>query len=293
MKYLIFLIFLLTIPLVSADECSLANLGACLPEAIFNFFLGILNAPLEFLLDLINNLITEPVNLETFHYFWIIMVYIITIFYAFLFIYAGYCFLLSGHDVTKREKAKLFLRDTLIMIVAVNASFYLYGLLLEVSSLLSAGVISMIDHEFFLLNMDNFDNMGLEFVFSGVYVLTLLSTVILFALRYILTAVGLILFPLGLFFYFIPVLKSYGKLILNTLLVVVFIPFFSSLILLMGSLLLEIEVYENVQILVMISSFALVNVFLLFLIIFAIVKSAFSLLNSDVGKGVKMWVGKI
>ena len=123
MKKPYLLIFLLTIPSVYAD-CSLTNLGACLPEAIFSFFLGIINQPLEFLLNLINNLLTEPVNLEIFYYFWVLIVYIVSLFYALMFIYAGYNFLISGYDVTKREKAKLFLRDTLMMVVAVNASFF-------------------------------------------------------------------------------------------------------------------------------------------------------------------------
>src|SRR3989344_1385262 len=97
-KILIPLLFLFAIPFVSAD-CSLANLGVCLPEAIFNFFLGILNAPLEFLLNLVNNLLTEPVNIDTFRYLWIVIVYIITIFYSLMFIYSGYNFLISGYDV--------------------------------------------------------------------------------------------------------------------------------------------------------------------------------------------------
>lgn len=283
-RKILFLIgFLLAIPFVSAD-CSLANLGSCLPEAIFNFFLGILNAPLEFLLNLINNLLTEPINIDTFRYLWIIIVYIITIFYSLMFIYAGYNFLISGYDASKREKAKLFLRDTLIMVVAVNASFYLYGLLLEISSLLSAGVIGMINHEFFTINADNFVNAALEFIFIGLYVIMLLVTLILFTLRHILVGAGIILFPFGIFMYFIPFLNSYGKLIINVLMIVIFIPFFSSLILLIGSLLLDIEIFSDIKILVMISSFALVNLSLILLMIFAITKSASGFVNSDVGK---------
>ncbi len=287
-KILIPLLFIFAIPFVSAD-CSLANLGVCLPEAIFNFFLGILNAPLEFLLNLVNNLLTEPVNIDTFRYLWIIIVYIITIFYSLMFIYSGYNFLISGYDVAKREKAKLFLRDTLIMVVAVNASFYFYGLLLEISALLSAGVIGMIDHEFFVINADNFVNVALEFLFIGLYIITLLVTLVLFALRYVLVGAGIILFPLGIFMYFIPFLNSYGKLIINILMIVIFIPFFSSLILLIGSLLLDVEIFTNIKILVMIASFALVNLSLILLMIFAIAKSASGVVNSDVGR----IVGKI
>ena len=291
MKKLLFsLLFLIAIPLVSAD-CSLANLGVCLPEAIFNFFLNILNAPLEFLIDLINNLLTEPVNIDSFRYFWIIIVYIITIFYSLMFIYAGYNFLISGYDVTKREKAKLFIRDTLIMVVMVNASFYFYGLLLEISALLSAGVINMISNEFFTINADNFVNVALEFVFVGLYMIMLLTTLLLFTLRYVLVGAGIILFPLGIFMYFIPFLNSYGKLIINILLTVIFIPFFSSLILLIGSLMLDIEMFSDIKILVMISSFALVNLCLILLLIFVIVKSASGVVNSDAGRLVRGKIG--
>jgi len=62
------------------------------------------------------------------------------------------------------------------------------------------------------------------------------------------------------------------------------ITFFSSLILLIGSLLLDVEVFTDIKILVMIASFALVNLSLVLLMIFAIAKSASGVVNSDVGR---------
>lgn len=52
----------------------------------------------------------------------------------------------------------------------------------------------------------------------------------------------------------------------------------------MGSLLIDLDVYADIKILVMIASFLLVNLSLIFLLIFAVVKSAFGLISSGVGK---------
>ena len=121
----------------------------------------------------------------------------------------------------------------------------------------------------------------------------MIITVIFLALRYFLVAVGLVFFPIGIFFYFIPFLKAYGKLVISSLMVVVFLPFFQSLILLIVSKMMEAPVFADYKIVVMIVSFTLINLLMVFLIIFALIKSAFAVMNSDVGKVTKIAYGRI
>ena len=151
----------------------------------------------------------------------------------------------------------------------------------------------MINPDFFLLTADSLGSLALELVFGISYLFTLLITIIFLALRYFLVAVGLIFFPFGIFFYFIPFMKSYGKLIINTLMIMIFLPFFQSLILLVVSKMLEVSVFAEFKILVLITSFLLINLVTIFMLVFAIVKSAFALMNTDMGRAAKLAIGKV
>ena len=149
MKKLSFLFgILLTLPLVSAEECGLLNLASCIPLKIYEFFLNIINAPISPLLNLTKSLLTDPVNLSLFSSLWAIMLYVISLFYGILMLYSGFNFMISGHDAVKRAKAKQWFLNLFLMIVLVQASYFLYSLVLDVSSLLTAGIINMVDDSF-------------------------------------------------------------------------------------------------------------------------------------------------
>ena len=106
------------------------------------------------------------------------------------------------------------------------------------------------------------------------YVLILILVLIFLVLRYICVSVGVVFCAIGIFFYFIEPLKSYGKLILNYLGILILLPFFYAIILLASSKFLEIGIFGNIKILVMIGGFSLVALFTIFLILFVIIKAA-------------------
>ncbi|MAG53063.1 MAG: hypothetical protein CMH62_03825 [Nanoarchaeota archaeon] len=274
-------------------ECSILNLASCLPEKFFEFIKGIINAPFAPLLDLVQKLLSEPVNIEIFQSLWVLIVYILSIFYGLLMLWAGFNFITSSYDVSKREYAKAWLKDVIIMIVLVQASYFFYQATLEISASLTSGVLSLIDPDFFLLTASSLSSLGLELAFGIVYLSVLILTVTLLAIRYFLVAVGLVIFPIGIFFNFIPFLKQYGKLIINSLMVIVFLPFFQGLILLIISKMLEVTTFDNYKILVMITAFLLINLLMIFLLIFSIVKSALAVMSSDVGKVATVVAGKV
>src|SRR5690606_33757953 len=117
------------------------------------------------------------------------------------------------------------LKNVFIIIVLVQASYFLYDLALDIGALLAEGVLKLIDNSFFLLTQDNIVNTGLQFIFLFLYVLILSLTVLILAFRYIILASGIVFVPIGIFFYFIDFTKGYGKLILNFLGICILIPF--------------------------------------------------------------------
>jgi len=275
-KYLsIFLKIILSIPLVSAEECGILNLASCIPLKIYEFLISVLNAPIMPLLEFLKALLTEPVNISLFSSLWAIMLYVISLFYGILMLYSGFNFMISGYDVVKRIKAKQWFLNLFLMIVFVQASFFLYALVLDIGSLLTAGIINLIDESFFMITADSIINIGLQFLFVTVYVFTLFITIILLTFRYIIVAVGVVLVPIGIFLYFIPPLKGYGKLILNFLGICIFITFFDALIFLVCAKLVEIALFKDFRILIMVSALTFANFMMFYLMFFSAIKSAF------------------
>ena len=255
-------------------ECGLLNLASCIPEKLYGFFISVLNAPLKPLLGFIKSLLTEPVNIKVLAPIWAIILYVLSIFYGLLLLYAGMNFMFSGHNEVKRAKSKEWFQNVFLMILFTQMSFFLYGMILDVSSLLTAGMMNLVNEEFFLLTADNIINIGLQFFFALFYVLTLLLTMLILMIRYLTVAIGVVLFPIGIFLYFIPPVQDYGKLILNYLGICIFIGFFDSVIFLVASQLIQIQIFENMKIMVMIGTFSMANLLMLYLLFFSIIKSA-------------------
>ncbi len=271
-------------------ECGLTNLATCLPAKAVEYLTGLLNASLEPLLTIVQTLLTEPVNIHLFFPLWAVIIYIISLLYGVLFFFAGFNFMVSGYDSARREQAKGWLRNVVLMILFVQGSFLLYDTALETSSILTSGVMNLIDPDFFLLRVDNIINAGLQFLFLSVYVLVLLATIVLMGLRYLLVAVGVVFVPFGVFFYFIPSLHSYGKMILNVLGVLLFIPFFAALILFGSSVLLQVPLFASFTIVLSTISFLTINVLMVLVLLFAVVKASLSVLHSETGQAVKyLW----
>jgi len=282
-KSIIPLIVLILVPLVSAGECGLLNLASCIPEKMYDFILRVINAPISPLLNLTKSLLTEPVNLSLFSPLWAIILYVISLFYGILMLYSGFNFMFSGYDAVKRAKAKEWFMNIFIMIVLIQASYFIYELVLDIESLLTAGVINLIDDTFFMITADNIVNIGLQFFFATFYVLILLLAVLFLTIRYIIVAVGVVFVPIGIFCYFIPPLNSYGRLIFNFLGVCIFTTFFDALIFLVCSQLIQIELFESFKILVMISAFSIANLLMLYLMFFSAIKSAMKTTGKTAG----------
>jgi hypothetical protein len=264
--------------------CGILNLADCIVEKFGDFILSIINAPLKPFLDAIKLLLTQPANIQAFAALWGVMVYVISAFYGIFILLAGLNFIISGYNAERRERAKEWLQNTLLMIFFVQASFYVYLLTAELASTLTAGVVNMISPQFFLLTLDNPVNLGLEIVLGLGYLLVLLITVIVFSINYFFASIGVLFFPFGLFFYFIPPLRDIGRFIISKLAFVLFFPFFAGLILLGTSRLIGVGAFSNIKIVLMIAAFLMVDVLLVLLAVLALVRAVMGLLRSDLAR---------
>lgn len=242
----------------------------------FDFILTVLLAPIQPFLQLTLNLLAEPINISLFLSLWVIIIYMLSMFYALLLVGSGLTFLISGYDVEKREQAKNWLRNIVIMIVLVQSSFFMYGLVIDLASTMTSAVLSLIDPNFFTISVDTTAGLGIAIILSVFYLVTLLITTLILVLRYAIVAIGVVLLPIGIFFYFLNPLKHYGLLILNFLGIAVFVTFFDAILLIGFSTLANLSIFSNLQIVVLIAAFLIIDILMCFLLFFAIVRSAFN-----------------
>jgi len=248
-------------------------------EILVDFILGIINAPLQLLLGWIKDLMIEPVNPSLFSGIWSIITYILSLFYGLILMFIGFKFMFSGYSPEQRDNAKRNLRNIIIMIVLIQSSYILYCAGLELSGALTGAIFKMIDPHFFLFTIDGIPNVFLQFILEFPYIINLVLTLIILALRYILVICGVALFPIGIFCYLIEPLQSYGKLILNILLVIAIIPFFYAIIFLASSMLVGLPVFAEMKIVLVMASFVLINFGTLIALSFVIINAALKVIT--------------
>jgi len=264
-------------------DCGILNFASCLPDLFFSYFAGLLTSPLQPLLTLIQQLLSAQVNFSLFASLWAIIIYVLSMFYALLILYSGFQFIISGYDVIKRERAKEWLRNIVIMIILVQASFFIYDLAINISAVMTSTTMSLMDNTFFNLGADGITGIALQILFFGFFIVIAILTIIILILRYVIVSVGIVLFPLAIFFYFIPFLRSYGLLILNFLGICAFITFIDAVILIGFSKILEVAMFANIKIFVIIAGLITIDILMFFLMFFSIIKATFNLGNKVAG----------
>ncbi len=258
--------------------CSITDPAGCIVGALFGFIIDLINMSLQPFLNTVKYLLSEPVNISIFSGVWGIIIYILSMFYGILLIWIGIKFILSGESPVEREKAKTSLKNTIIMMVLVQVSYYIYDLIINVSSSLTKVILNITGNNFFILTYDN-GNLGLQILFLGMYLLNLVITALILSLRYICVSVGVVFFAIGIFLYFFDPLQDYGKLIINGLIALIFLPVFYSLVFLACSKLVEVESLQDIKLLITVGAFSLIIIGTMVLILFVIIKAAMKVLR--------------
>lgn len=271
--------------------CSITDLPTCIVSEGINALLLIINGPIQPVLSLIKLLLTQPPVIAPLAPIWGIMVYVISLFYGLVLLWAGFSFIISGSTPQRRERAKEWLQNAVLMIVFVQASYYIYLLLTDLAAGLTTGVVGLIDPNFFLITIDNPVNVGFELMFGFLYTFTLSTTAIILGITYLLGSIGVVFFPIGLFLWFIPPLRDIGKYIVTKLVFILFLPFFASIILLTASLLAGTGPFATTKIMLAILAFSAINLWFIIMGLLVIIRSAFSLLRSDIAQAFLMVKG--
>ncbi len=245
------------------------------PKLFFNFLLDIINQALEPFQNIIKTNLEHNPNIENNKNTWKIITYTISFFYVLILMYSGFLFIVSGNDVIKRDTAKEWLRNILVMLILIQASFYLYEIILELGSSINTSILNLIPDSFFQINSLNYLNFGVQLILALLYLLILLLTALFLVIRIIFVFFGVVLFPIGIFLYFIPPLNAYGRFFIHLIMVFVFSTVLASLILLTVSNLLASGQYTRIiKTLIIIGGFVLIDLLFIALGFFIITHSS-------------------
>jgi len=188
-----------------------------IPQAVVDSFIAFFkNEFVNFLsplLVLAKAFLTTNPDPQALYGLWQVIVYIISLFYLLLFLIVGLLFIFSSFDSARRATAKDWFKSTVFLVVGVNASFLFYSLFLGLGSGIANYLWVSQFEQLFSTNALS----GLNFVLLLVYAGAVLIAFITFFVRYLLLLLGTVLFPIAIFFYFIPPLKTWGKMFLEIL----------------------------------------------------------------------------
>ena len=275
----LFVLFTIAMPMAFADEgnqtssCGIFNMMQCLHDTAYliTYSTGLAAEPF---LNTTATIMTLPAYTTPFQNTWLAITGLISAFYIFFLMYSGITFITQGDNLSKRYEAKETIKHMIIAIILVASSFYIYGLLTDFNASLTSYIFSQVDPSFFSVTSTSIGNAIFQILLIIPYVFLIMLTLDLLCLRWILVSLGVILFPIGIFFYFVPFLRSYGKLIINLLVMLIFIPFFISIIILGASTLVTTPIFSSLSILFMTVSFLLIDFVFYLLIKFAMSKAA-------------------
>ena len=128
----------------------------------------------------------------------------------------------------------------------------------------------------FFLPVELSRSFGSNLLYTSLYVAALCVTVIFLLIRFFLVAIGMILFPIGIFLYFIQPLREYGKSIIYFFSTLIFVPFFLTIVFLVGDKLISSTVLGDFKPLVLIAMLVIVNLTMLYVTIGALLKAFMS-----------------
>jgi len=221
-KLTVLLVLIFTSSLVSADL--IGDLGKTLADAVYtplyNAFYDLLTEFMNLVLEI---LVWNP-PLDPAYDSWNIIRTVITSMYLAVLTYAGLKLMagtMLGED--ERNTLKKWVGGTVVSILLVNMSYVLYELVIQLNVGLSALVFKQPSLQGFIVASAAF------ILLMVVQTSAVLLVILLLIVRNLLVLVGVVLFPIGIFLYYFPPTRRFGKLINTLVFANIFIQFFEVL----------------------------------------------------------------
>ena len=260
---------------------NLGNTITSIPTQVASVFTGAIHGSLislnNPLLNLSQTLLTTNPDPSGLYSWWQSMVLVISSCYLLLFLGIGFMFLFSSLNPEKRATAKEWLKNAFMMIVLVNISYYIYVLILQLATAITQYLWTTSFLNFFDPNM--FNSMGS--ITLIVYAIAVILSAITIFIRHVFLLIGVVLFPLGLFLYFIPPLQNWGRMTFNLIGIALFTQFIDVILFVASNHIMLNLAGNSGASFVPALAFMLIFIVNVLLMIYAVLKSAFSIADNS------------
>ncbi len=199
----------------------LYNLPTCLVEKFFSSLIsGFVYSATQFLENALNFIVKGP-DITLFCSPYSKVMKILESMYTIALMGVGAYFILTATDVEKRATAKLWLERIFLMIIALAFSFNLFQMILDINQYITTSIYDQAFANTLNINVV-FSSLIFAFVMSFNFIFAAALTFLTVLIRYIMIPFLLLLFPIGIFLYFIPFTKQWGAFLLKFILLIVF-----------------------------------------------------------------------
>ncbi|MDD3159990.1 MAG: hypothetical protein PHQ98_03415 [Candidatus ainarchaeum sp.] len=208
---------------------------------------------------------------------WQIIIAIISSLYLIIFLITGLKFLTVGTNITKREEAKESLKNNILMIIAINLSFLIYQLILELSTAITFFIFT--NQSQYILTQTSQSGIGLILLIANSGAIT--STLITLFIRYLFLLLSVPIFPIGILFYLIPSLKGWGKMIFNLIGIILSIQIIDIILLItITHAITSLGTSSSTDLIIPIG-FIIIAITNTIIILYAILKSIFTMMDNS------------
>ncbi|MBI5227840.1 hypothetical protein HY988_04605 [Candidatus Micrarchaeota archaeon] len=198
----------------------LYNLPTCIVEKFFSSLIsGFVYGAEQFLQNALNFIIKGP-DITLFCSPYTNVMKVLESLYSLALMGVGAYYIASAAEPEKMNDAKAWLHRIIFMIVALSVSYNLFSMILQLNQYITNSLYnSALDN---LSIQATFSSIVFGFVISFNFILVAALTFFTLLIRYIMIPFLLLLFPVGIFLYFIPYTKKWGSFMLKFILLIVF-----------------------------------------------------------------------
>ncbi|VVB54984.1 Uncharacterised protein [uncultured archaeon] len=224
MRKLVLAVLSIAFATSTASADLIGDLGKTLVEAVYtpayNAVYALLTAFMQLVLDI---LVWNP-PLDSAYDAWSIVRTVITSMYLVVLTYAGLK-LMAGTMVGENERSTLkkWVGGSILSLLLVNMSYVLYESVIQLNVGLSALVYKQPNIQGFIAASAAF------IILLSLQTSIVMLVILLLIVRTLLVLVGVVLFPIGIFLYYLPPTRRFGKLIITVIFANIFIQFFEVL----------------------------------------------------------------
>lgn len=210
---------------------TVTNLPACIAESIFSTLVsGLIYSAKQFF-EFSMGFLTATPNLNWFCSPYNSIMAILESLYTILLMGLGLYYVINSSNPEGRAMSKIWLKNVFLMMIVLAFSFNIFEMIIDLNQYISTTLYSNAGEEIFNINA-GLSNLIFALVIAFSLLTSGLVTFFTLIIRYIMIPFLLLMFPISVFLYFMPITRGWGAFIFKFSMLIIFMTSIDSILLL-------------------------------------------------------------